>query len=253
MCTGYGGLDDAVLEVFGGELIWHADPDPGASAILARNYPSVPNLGDITALDWHDVLEKYGRPDIACMGFPCQDVSVAGLQAGLLADNRSGLWNYCAQAIDILRPSLVVIENVPGLLSTTADRGLGPDASDLDPATGARLVLRALGAVLGDLAGLGFDAEWTSMAASDIGACHKRKRVFVLAWPADAPSPGLEARGQGRAARSLAGAAHAEGDGWNEGRPEPAGQQGRSHAAVGGRAAAADAQDVRLERGGATR
>lgn len=169
LCTGYGGLDDAVQTAFGGEVIWHADSDPGAAAILAHHTPSVPNLGDITQVDWSQVLARHGQIDILGMGFPCQDVSVAGLRAGLLTGNRSGLWHHCARAIAVLQPSLVVIENVPGLLSTTADRGLGSDAPDLDPSTGSRLVLRALGAVLGDLAGLGFDAEWTSVAASDGG------------------------------------------------------------------------------------
>ena len=250
LCTGYGGLDDAVQTAFGGEVIWHADSDPGAAAILAHHTPSVPNLDNITQVDWSQVLARHGQIDILGMGFPCQDVSVAGLRAGLLTGNRSGLWHHCARAIAVLQPSLVVIENVPGLLSTTADRGLGSDAPDLDPSTGSRLVLRALGAVLGDLAGLGFDAEWTSVAASDGGGCHKRRRVFVLAWPADSPSAGLEAWGEGRAARSLADAAHASGDGRNEGRTESAGQQGRSHVAVGGRAVAADAARVGLERGG---
>lgn len=276
-CTGYGGLDDAVQNVFGGELAWVADPDPGATAILARHYPGVPNHGDITDVDWSTVEPV----DIACMGFPCQDVSVAGLRAGLLAGNRSGLWRHCARAISVLQPSLVVIENVPGLLSQSADGDVEPCPWCLGDG-GGEPPLRALGAVLADLAGLGFDAEWTSLAASDVGACHKRNRVFVLAWPADAPGAGLEARREGWSARGVADASDAYGDavreqpvavgggrrsavaglagagsaadaardGRHEGRPEPARLEGRSDVAVGGRAAPADTSGLRLQRGG---
>ncbi|MFJ9605443.1 DNA cytosine methyltransferase [Kitasatospora sp. NPDC101176] len=175
----------AARAVLGGELAWVADPDPGASAILAHHHPHVPNLGDITAVTWGDVEPV----DVLTAGFPCQSVSLAGLRAGIAPGATSGLWVEVARAVRELRPSLVVIENVQGLLSAKADRGdaagVGPAAPDLDPATGRPLALRALGAVLGDLAGLGFDAEWTSVRASDVGAAHQRNRVFLLAWPGE--------------------------------------------------------------------
>ncbi|MGW3183859.1 DNA cytosine methyltransferase [Kitasatospora sp. NPDC001119] len=191
LCTGYGGLDMAVERVLGGELAWVADPDPGASAILAHHHPNVPNLGDIRAVDWADV----GPVDVLTAGFPCQSVSLAGLRAGIVPGAASGLWAEVARAVRELTPSLVVIENVQGLLSAKATRGdaagVGPGSEDLDPATGRPLALRALGAVLGDLAGLGFDAEWTSVRASDVGAAHQRTRVFLLAWPAHPQGPRL--------------------------------------------------------------
>lgn len=207
LCTGYGGLDDAVQQTFGGELAWVADNDPGATAILAHHYPKVPNLGDITAVDWADVPPV----DVLTMGFPCQDVSVAGQRAGLLEGNRSGVWRHCARAIEALNPQMVVIENVPGLLSSPADGDVEPCPWCLgDP--GDEPPLRALGAVLADLAGLGFDAEWTSLDASAVDACHKRRRVFILAWPvawaAHATGQGLEDGRQGRPARGAAPAAH---------------------------------------------
>ena len=71
LCTGYGGLDLAVHAVLGGELAWVADTDPGASTILAHRFPSVPNLGDLAAVDWSAVE----RVDLMCMGFPCTNVS----------------------------------------------------------------------------------------------------------------------------------------------------------------------------------
>ncbi|WP_307853342.1 DNA cytosine methyltransferase [Kitasatospora sp. RG8] len=206
LCTGYGGLDMAALSVLGGELAWVADPDPGAAAILAYHHPTVPNHGDITTADWYEAEPV----DMLTAGFPCQTVSLAGTRAGLVPGAASGLWAEVARAVRELRPSLVVIENVQGLLSAKADRGdvgVGPGAQDLDEATGRPLALRALGAVLGDLAGLGFDAEWTSMRASDVGAAHQRTRVFVLAWPAHPEGPRLAWPGlPGRPARHGAAA-----------------------------------------------
>jgi site-specific DNA-cytosine methylase len=125
----------------------------------------------------------------------CQDVSCAGARKGLRAGNRTGVWSYVARAIGELRPSLVVLENVRGLLSAGAD-------SDMEPCpwcvgdSGDESALRALGAVLGDLADLGFDAEWTLVSAADAGAPHRRERVFILAWPA-ADARGDEPGGHG--------------------------------------------------------
>ncbi|MEU2446067.1 DNA cytosine methyltransferase [Streptomyces althioticus] len=82
-CSGFGGLEMAVQAVFGGRTVFHADPDPGASKILAHHWPDVPNLGDITALDWCQVAAEHGPVDLAAMGFPCTDLSLAGLLAGL--------------------------------------------------------------------------------------------------------------------------------------------------------------------------
>ena len=93
LCTGYGGLDAAVEEVIGGELAWVADIDPGASAILAHRFPSLPNLGDISAVDWSAVEPV----DVLTAGFPCQDVSCAGGRAGLREGNRTGVWAYVAR------------------------------------------------------------------------------------------------------------------------------------------------------------
>ncbi|MDT0306162.1 DNA cytosine methyltransferase [Streptomyces sp. DSM 44917] len=209
LCTGYGGLDDAVQQVLGGELAWVADPDPGAAAILAHHHPTVRNLGDITATDWTTVEPV----DALTAGFPCQDVSVAGLRAGIAPGTRSGLWAHVARAIQALNPRIVVIENVRGLLSQPADRGMGPGGTPL--AESEPGPLRALGAVLGDLADLGFDAEWLGLPASDprIGAPHERWREFILAWPAaeDPYRPAREERrpaapgqAQGRGARATA-------------------------------------------------
>ncbi|MCL8016945.1 DNA cytosine methyltransferase [Streptomyces sp. AS02] len=209
--TGTGALDLAVMDVFDAEVVWHAQYEPPdkhgkedknqyAAKILARHWPTVPNLWDITKVCWQCVIEEHGRPHILTGGFPCTDVSSAGKRAGLTPDTRSGLWTHMSYAISILQPRLVIIENVEGLLSAPADRGLGLDAEALEEEARAGRILRALGAVLGDLASLGFHAEWARVAASEVGAPHPRKRVFVLAWPAapDAPHLGHERAGLAR-------------------------------------------------------
>ncbi|WP_259470633.1 DNA cytosine methyltransferase [Streptomyces sp. 1114.5] len=68
LCSGYGGLDLGVLASFGGSVLWHAESEPGPSAILSRHWPGVPNLGDITTIDWADVP----RVCVLTAGFPCQ-------------------------------------------------------------------------------------------------------------------------------------------------------------------------------------
>lgn len=193
--SGAGGLDLAALELFpGSSMAWHAEIEPAASRVLAHHWPDVPNLGDVSEVDWLAVEPV----DVLCGGFPCQDVSAAGLRSGLGEGTRSGLWSYMAAAIDELRPQFVLIENVRGLLSAAAIRRVGGD--DVEN-IGPRPVLRAIGAVLGDLAERGFDAEWASVRASAIGACHRRERVFILAYPADAEGRRPQ-NGDGLAGRS---------------------------------------------------
>ncbi|MBN7563404.1 DNA methylase [Mycobacterium phage prophi104-2] len=201
--SGAGGLDLAVEHVTGGRTVWHCEADPDAAKVLAAHWPDVPNLGDITAVDWSAVEPV----DVLCGGFPCQDVSAAGRRAGIASGTRSGLWLEYAEAINQLRPQLVVIENVRGLLSGYAHRAMEPGPDDLGDRS-SRPLLRAAGAVLGDLADLGYDAQWTTIAASEVGAPYRRERVFIVAYPA--------------------------GDRWDEGRSESTRLVGRSHVAVSG-------------------
>lgn len=182
--SGAGGLDLAVEHVTGGRTVWHCESDPDASKVLAAHWPAVPNLGDITAVDWSAVEPV----DVLCGGFPCQDVSAAGRRAGIATGTRSGLWLEYAEAINQLRPQLVVIENVRGLLSGYAHREMEPGPDDLGDRS-SRPLLRAAGAVLGDLADLGYDAQWTTVAASEVGAPHRRERVFIVAYPAGSGRP----------------------------------------------------------------
>ncbi|MBN7559820.1 phage DNA methylase [Mycobacteroides abscessus subsp. massiliense] len=188
--SGAGGLDLAVEHVAGGRTVWHCEADPDASRVLAAHWPGVPNLGDITAVDWSAVEPV----DVLCGGFPCQDVSAAGRRAGIASGTRSGLWLEYAEAINQLRPRLVVIENVRGLLSGYAHRAMEPGPDDLGDRS-SRPLLRAAGAVLGDLADLGYDAQWTTVAASEVGAPHRRERVFIVAHPAGSGRPNQQKRG----------------------------------------------------------
>lgn len=188
---GYGGLSMAVSEVLGAELAYYSEIDPAASRLLAHHHPDVPNLGDVTQIDWAEVRDALAEHLLVLTGgFPCQDVSLAGRRAGIRPGTRSGLWTHFAYAIDQLRPGLVVIENVRGLLSADAACDLEPCPWCLGDNEGRPL--RALGAVLGDLAELGYDARWCGLRAADVGAPHGRFRVFVTAWPAaDADSAAL--------------------------------------------------------------
>lgn len=177
--SGYGGLDLGVMNVLDAEVAWHCEWEDAPSAILDRNFPGVPNYRDVSKVDWSAVEPV----DILTGGFPCQDVSLAGARRGLKDGTRSGLWSEFAKAIDVIKPRLVVIENVRGLLSAGAANselehcpwcmGDEPDES----------ALRALGAVLGDLADLGYNAEWCGLRAADAGAPHNRFRIFIVAYP----------------------------------------------------------------------
>ncbi len=194
--AGYGGLELGVQSVLGGELSWYAEFDAAASKVMAHHYPGIPNLGDVTKVDWASVPHI----DILTGGSPCQDLSHAGKRAGMTAGTRSNLWVQMREAIAVLRPRLVVWENVRGALSASADSDLEPCPGCMgDPDDGA--VLRALGRVLGDLADLGYDARWYGLRAADVGAAHGRFRVFLFAVPADSDDQGLQGlAGQARTA-----------------------------------------------------
>lgn len=158
LCTGYGGLDKAVMEVFRSQLAWCADNDKHVATILAGRYPGVPNLGDLTQLDWRTVPPI----EILCAGFPCQDISSSGKRLGIEKGEKSGIWKNIVEGICYLRPKIIIVENVSAIRS------------------------RGLGRVLGDLAKNGYDSIWTSLRASEVGAAHRRERVFILGYSKEA-------------------------------------------------------------------
>jgi DNA (cytosine-5)-methyltransferase 1 len=171
LCSGYGGLETGISQVLDIEPVWCSEIDQDASKVLATHHPSVPNLGDLTVLDWHQVEPV----DIMCAGFPCQPFSHAGKRQG--ADDERAIFQYIADGIGVLRPGLVVLENVPGILT------LGGVS------------------VIGTLTRLGYDCRWGIVRASDTGAPHKRARWFCIAEPADASDFGHERAGGSRRRR----------------------------------------------------
>lgn len=115
--SGVGGFDLA-FERAGFEIAWQCEIDRHASAVLKRHWPDVRLIGDV-----HDIGPGDGPIDVLVGGFPCQDLSVAGRRAGL-AGERSGLFFEFARCIETLAPEWVVIENVPGLLSSNGGRDM---------------------------------------------------------------------------------------------------------------------------------
>jgi DNA (cytosine-5)-methyltransferase 1 len=188
--AGYGGLELAVREVFpAASPAWLVEFDAAPSRILAQRFPGVPNFGDVTAVDWSAVEPV----DIITGGSPCQDLSHAGKRAGMRAGTRSGLWASMCDAIEIIRPRLVVWENVRGALSAEADSAVEPCPICLGD--GGRVSLRALGRVLGDLAELGYDAAWTGLRAADVG--HRTGGSASSSSPGTPPVPPEHGNGNG--------------------------------------------------------
>lgn len=150
MFSGCGALDLG-LQRAGFETVAFCENSPAASAILARHWPYVPNLGDVTAANFN-----MTDADMIAAGFPCQDLSNAGLRAGL-AGSRSGLFWQIIRAIRVVRPKVVLLENVAALHN------------------------RGLGEVLGALAALDYDAVVHCIPASHVGAPHNRDRTWIVA------------------------------------------------------------------------
>ncbi|RJO79317.1 DNA cytosine methyltransferase [Nocardia panacis] len=150
LCSGYLGLDMAVETIFADtELVWVADIDRNAIKLLGHRAPNIPNLGDVKQIDWNAVPPI----DILTAGYPCQPFSTSGRRKG--ENDPRHLWPYIYQAIRVLRPRITLLENVAG------HRSKGFDT------------------VLGDLAEIGLSAQWVSVRASDVGAPHRRERVFI--------------------------------------------------------------------------
>jgi len=132
--------------------------------VLAKRWPGVPIYDDIRTLTAEQLASDGIRVDAICGGFPCQDISIAGSKAGISA-SRSGLWSELSRLIGEIRPRYVIVENVTNLLAGPSER----------PGWW-------FGRVLGDLASLGYNAEWHCIPASSVGAEHDRDRVWIVAY-----------------------------------------------------------------------
>lgn len=188
--AGIGGFDLGLERTGGFETVAVAELDPYASKILALRFPNAPNVGDVTKAEYPDA-------DIICAGFPCQDISYAGEGAGL-AGSRSGLFREVVRAVRVVRPAIVFLENVAALLG------------------------RGLDVVPGELAALGYDAEWHCIPASAVGAPHRRDRIWIVAHAGSEQHQGCRAPISGALAaelsRTLADASRiGRREGWSRG------------------------------------
>jgi DNA (cytosine-5)-methyltransferase 1 len=154
--AGIGGFELGLERTGGFETVAQCEIDPFCRRVLAKHWPNVKRYEDVRTLT-ADTLRGDGiAVDVICGGFPCQDLSRAGSARGLDGE-RSGLWREYARLIGEVRPNYVFVENVTELLGRGMDR------------------------ILGDLAALGYDAEWHCIPASSVGAPHPRERLWIVA------------------------------------------------------------------------
>lgn len=159
--SGIGGFSLGLERTGGFVTTAFCEIEPFPRKVLAKHWPDVPCFHDVRELTANDV----GPIDVITGGFPCQDISLAGKQAGLGTETRSGLWSEIVRLTGELQPQFVIVENVANLLAGPSDRPGG-----------------WFGRILGDLAEIGYDAEWHCIPASELGAHHHRDRVWVIAY-----------------------------------------------------------------------
>jgi len=163
--SGIGGFSLGLERTGGFETVAFCEIEPFPRKVLAKHWPEVPCYEDVTKLTG-DILERDGiSVDVITGGFPCQDISVAGKQAGIGEGTRSGLWSEIVRLIGELSPRYVIVENVANLLSGPSEKRGG-----------------WFGRVLGDLAECGYDAEWENIPASALGRDQARERVWIVAY-----------------------------------------------------------------------
>jgi DNA (cytosine-5)-methyltransferase 1 len=190
--SGIGGLDLG-LERAGMQVIWQSEIDPYACKVLKKHWPEVPNHGNIKEIDWRNIV----RPDVICGGYPCQPFSQAGKRQG--EKDERHLWPWVKDAISVLRPRYAILENVRGHLT------LGGTT------------------VIGELAEIGYDAEWRIVSAASVGANHRRDRIIIVAYPNSQNEPTCakhEQRLVADTSRSSSAMADADGERLEGSRPE---------------------------------
>lgn len=164
--AGLGGFSLGLERTGGFSTVAFCEIEKFPRKVLAKHWPEVPCYEDVTKLTG-DILKRDGiAVDVITGGFPCQDISTAGRQAGLGEGTRSGLWSEIVRLIGDVSPRYVIVENVTNLLSGPSEQRGG-----------------WFGRVLGDLAECGYDAEWAVVPASYVGAWHRRGRIWLVAYP----------------------------------------------------------------------
>ena len=193
MCSlfsGIGGLELGLeAAVPGLRTCWQVEQNEFCRRVLAKHWPDAERFEDVRTVRAEDIRGA----DVICGGFPCQDISVAGKGAGLAGD-RSGLWWEMHRLIGLALPRIVVAENVPALTS------------------------RGLSEVLFSLAQLGYACEWDIISAAAVGACHRRDRLFIVAYNTDPNSRRREVEREQK---------HGKQQGQRRGQPYGLGETGR--------------------------
>jgi len=156
--SGIGGFDLAAQNV-GFENVFHCEINPFCQTILKYYWPNAKTYTDIKQTDF---TIWRGQIDILTGGFPCQDASIAGKQEGLQGE-RTGLFYEMLRAIREIRPKFIVAENVANI-------------TKINNGNDFRIILN-------ELARLGYNAEWRIIHASEVGAPHKRARLYLVAYP----------------------------------------------------------------------
>ena len=153
--AGIGGFSYAAHRIVGGfETTQFIEIDKFCQKLLAKRFPNIPIHDDVRTF-----TANLGEFDVFCSGFPCQDISVAGLQKGITKETRSGLFFEVIRIIRMVRPKFIVLENVAAILNNGLD------------------------IVLGELSEAGYDAEWAIVSCEDMGGCHRRQRWWCVAYP----------------------------------------------------------------------
>ncbi len=156
--SGIGGFALGLERAGGFDTKLFCEIDPFCRRLLAKHWPDVPICADIRKLNGDEIF----RPNVICGGFPCQDLSPIGKRSGIEGVH-SGLWSEVARLVGILRPDYLIVENTSALLNLGGGR------------------------VFGDLASIGYDAEWHCIPASAVGAPHVRDRIWIIAYPPRKP------------------------------------------------------------------
>ena len=155
--AGIGGFEKGIEDAFDGmaQTVWQVEQNSFCQRVLKKHWPNATIFDDVRTAGKHNLESVH----ILCGGFPCQSISVAGKMEGLVNENKSGLWWEMLRIICELQPRIAILENVANVLQVG-----GTD-------------------VVGSLAQIGYDCEWTVIQASDFGAPHRRARWFCVAYP----------------------------------------------------------------------
>lgn len=164
--SGIGGIDLAA-ERAGFRTVAQVECNPFCLRVLTKHWPSVPRFEDVRDVSVNSLRDAgIERPTLVSGGFPCQDISFAGLGGGLQGD-RSGLFYELFRIVSEIRPKYALMENV------------------------AALTVRGLSDILGEFARIRYNVEWWTLQASWVGAPHRRKRIFLVAYPCGVGVQGL--------------------------------------------------------------